>query len=96
VSYATLYAKAISNKTSLKLRYNELLFRTRGLEAFLDNETLPVEEREARVDEYKNLVSSLGNLLGQIGDYTEQDVDTGFSVNSVNEVNTDYKTGGAL
>ena len=83
VSYATLYAKAISNKESLKLAYNNLLLTTREMEAFLDDETIPVEEREALVYEYKALVGSLGNLLKQIGAYTEQDVDTGFSLNSV-------------
>ena len=96
MSYATLYAKAISNKTSLKLAYNKLLLSTRELEAFLDNETIPAEEREGFVYEYKKLVGSLGNLLEQIGAHTEQDVDTGFSVNNVNEVNTAYKTGEAL
>jgi len=76
------------NKTSLKLRYNATLAATRKLEDYLNDNTHPYEERLAFVEEYKALVAVLLGILRDIGPHTEQEVEMGFSVNSVNSVNT--------
>jgi hypothetical protein len=88
MGHAKLYAQAVGKQIGPKLRYNELLLRTRELEAYLDNETLPREDREAKIPEYKALLKALAELLEKIDGYTPEERIDGFFVNSVKSVNT--------
>lgn len=51
---------------SLKTAYTELLQRHKGLEAYLDDNSIPREAREAKIGEFKAIVSQLDRFLMDI------------------------------
>ncbi len=47
----------------LKANYNEFLKRQKVLESYLDDNSVPVELREAKIKEFKAILSQLNQLL---------------------------------
>jgi hypothetical protein len=64
-----------------KKLYNYLLERHKKGEAYLDNQSIPMAEREKWVDEFMEIGKALGELLGIIGTYTQEEVLEGFKIN---------------
>ncbi len=46
-----------------KTRYNELLKQEKELEAYLDDNSIPIEERQAKMGEFKVTLKQLNELL---------------------------------
>ena len=51
---------------SLKAAYTELLQKEKALGAYLDDASVPVEMREAKTDEFKDILRRLNQLLMDI------------------------------
>ena len=51
---------------ALKVAYNELLQRQKALEAHLNDNSIPLETREGKLDEFQNVLRRLNQLLSEI------------------------------
>ena len=51
---------------TLKAAYNELLQRHKTLEAYLDDNSIPLETREGKLDEFQDILRRLNQLLSEI------------------------------
>ena len=49
--------------SALKAAYTELLQKEKTLETYLDDNSVPVELREAKIEEFKAILSQLNQLL---------------------------------
>jgi hypothetical protein len=65
-----------------KKEYNALLVREKKAEAYLNDESIPLEERVAWGPAYNEICKRLGWLLQQIGGWTLKgnEVDNGFDI----------------
>jgi len=51
---------------ALKVAYNELLQRHKTLQAYLDDNSIPLETREGKLDEFQDILRRLNQLLSEI------------------------------
>jgi hypothetical protein len=51
---------------TLKATYNELLQRHKVLEAYLDDNSIPLETREGKLDDFQDILRRLNQLLSEI------------------------------
>ncbi|GBR75087.1 hypothetical protein NO1_2148 [Candidatus Termititenax aidoneus] len=61
-----------------KTEYNALLEREKKAEAYLNNESIPLDERMSWSQTYNDICKRLGWLLQQIGRYTPDEISFGF------------------
>jgi hypothetical protein len=64
----------------LKQQYNALLERHYKAAAYLDNQSIQIDEREKWVPSYRELVKELGRVLDKIGLYSDIEAMEGFEV----------------
>ncbi len=51
---------------TLKAAYNDLIRRQKAMEAYLDDNSIPLETREGKLDEFKSVLRRLNQLLSEI------------------------------
>lgn len=68
------------DKEILKVSYNELLKRYKKAERFMNDESIPVAEKEKYVFTLKGITDELGKILQQIGYYTDKESMNGFVI----------------
>lgn len=61
-----------------KRQYNELLMLYFKMEAFMDDESVRLEEKEKHIERLRKLIQGLNRLLGEIGKHTADEVVNGF------------------
>ena len=62
----------------LKKQYNEVLRRFYKAEMYLENNDIPLEEREKHIPKAKEVIDGLNTLLKEIGTYTDHEMLNGF------------------
>jgi hypothetical protein len=67
----------------LKQRYNDLLKRELAGEAYLNDASIPLEERLKWEEPYKAILRELNDLLSQIGSYSPDEILRGFDIQEV-------------
>lgn len=70
--------------TELKQQYNKLIKLQLKAAEYLDNDSIPYEEREKRIPEYQELLGKLSALFSEIKrqgiTYTQDDLFSGFKI----------------
>lgn len=61
-----------------KYWYNQHLERAIKAQKYLDNKSIPIEQREKWVPEYQSICEALSELLDVIGEYTQEEALEGF------------------
>ena len=61
-----------------KRQYNELLMLYFKMEAFMDDESVKLEDKEKHIRKARKLIKGLNKLLGEIGKHTAGEVVNGF------------------
>lgn len=64
--------------SNLKKRYNDLLKRERAAEKYLNDDKIPLKERERWMPAYQAILNELNELLAQIGSYSADEILNGF------------------
>jgi len=63
----------------LRAKYNQLLVREKNAEKYLNDNSIPLEEREKWMPKYKDICERLNELLKQIKFYTADNILSGFT-----------------
>jgi len=88
MSYATLYTKPKTGVETGKEKYDRTLKKLYEVQAFIDDASLPYEEREKRTDEYRALAKELSGLIlkirGEGYEITKDEILKGFNTNTSN------------
>lgn len=50
----------------LKKEYDELLAREKKAAEYLDNQNIPIAEREKWIPQYKSIINRLGAIMGEM------------------------------
>ena len=68
----------MNNLNDLKRQYNDLLMVYCRAEAYLDDESIKLEEKEKHIGRASEIIKGLNKILGEIKNYTADEVLNGF------------------
>jgi hypothetical protein len=63
---------------NFKAEYNKLLERHKKAIIYLDDNSIPIREREKYIPHLQEIIERLNKLLSEIGTYTQEEVINGF------------------
>ena len=78
----TFGAVELNGAELLKSEYNFHLAELRKMESYLDEKKIPSDQREKSIPEFQRLSNKLSDLINAIGDYTEREVNEGFTLSN--------------